>query len=169
MDVPPISDAPLQNAPLSLPYAAKYLSFHHKQIKRVSHDHLGYAEDNVTIMDIILKVIQGTSFMSSLTTTVTNRNSQASLLTLKQHNFGDSKWDKVIRKAKHNVIQVKWKGNKTHFTLQKHLVSHCDDHNDMVRASEVEGYEYQIPTDHTRIQRLLNLIKSRDQCIHSVE
>ena len=35
----------------------------------------------------------------------------------------------------------------------------------MVHASEAEDYEYQIRTYHTRIQRLLNSIKSKDQHI----
>ena len=163
--VPPIGDAPLRTAPSSLPYGAKYSSFHDEQIERASHDHPGYAEDNATVMDIILTVVQGTSFMSSVKTAVTNRDGRTALLALEQHNLGDSKWDEVIRKAEHNVLQIKWKGNNTRFTLRKHLISHRDAHNDMVRASEAEGYEYQVPTDHTRIQRLLNSIESKDQRI----
>ena len=115
--VPPIADALLQNAPLSFPYAAKDLSFHNKQIEQTSHDNMGYAEDKATIMDIVLKVVQGTAFMFSMKTTVTNHGGQAALLAPKQHNLGDSKWDEVIRKAKHNVLQVKGKGNNTRFTL----------------------------------------------------
>ena len=58
-------------------------------------------------------VVQGTSFMSSVKTAVTNCDGCTTLLALKQHNLGDSKWDKVIRKVEHNVIQIKWKGNNT--------------------------------------------------------
>ena len=107
-------------------------------------------------MDIVLKVVQETTFMSSVKTAVTNRDGQAAL------NLGDSKWDEVIRKAKHNVLQVNWKGNNTRYTLWKHLISHWDAHNNMVRKSEAEGYEYQIPTDHTHIQCLPNSIELKD-------
>ena len=56
------------------------------------------------------------------------------------------------------MLQVKWKGKNNRFTHQTHLISHCHVHNNMVHASETEGYKYQIPTDYMFIQRLLNLI-----------
>ena len=169
VNVDPIADAPLRVGPSTLPYAAKYLSFHEEQIIRASHSHPAFVEDNATVLDIILKTVENTSYMSSIKTAIDRRDGREALLALERHNMGNGKWDEVIKKAEKNVLVVKWKGNNQRFSLKRHITLHRDAQNDMERADNADDYEYQVPNQHTRVQRLLASLESKDPRVVSAK
>ena len=58
-------------------------------------------------------------------------------------------------------------GSNQRFTLYRHVANHRDAYNNMVSASHSENYTYQIPNEHTRVQRFLHSLTTMDQRIVS--
>ena len=69
--------------------------------------------------------------------------------------MGRYKWDNLINKAKHVMKKVPYNGNNPRFTLKRHILGEREAFNDMRRASDADNYSYQVPDEHTQVQRLL--------------
>ena len=118
------------------------MSFYKEQIARASHTHPAFVEDNAAVLDIVLKTVKNTSYMSSIKTAINYQDGQEALLALERHNMGNGKWDKVIKKAEKNVLIIKWKGNNQRFLLKRHITLHCDAQNNMEQANNANYYNY---------------------------
>ena len=66
----------------TLPYAAKYLSFHKEQITQASHTHSAFVKENASFLDIVLKNFKNTSYMLSIKTAIDCQDGQEVLLDL---------------------------------------------------------------------------------------
>ena len=73
------------------PYSEDIDSFHKELIERVSHNHLHYAHDNATILDILVECLKSTRHFSDLKTFQRRRYRKRSLEALVLHNRGNSK------------------------------------------------------------------------------
>ena len=160
--VPPIADSPLRPLPNNLPYGAPYRGFHDELIIRASHEHPGYDEDNALVLDIIIGCLQATSHMSSIKQWVRTRDGRQALLSLEGHNMGKDKWKSEVMRAETAVLRTTFNGKNPRFTLRHHICTHRDAHVDMTRASEADGFTYQIPDEATRVQRLITSIQCSD-------
>ena len=100
--------------------------------------------------------------MSSVEPFQARCDGQAAFLTVESHNYGPGKWDNVIKKAERVVLTSNFDNTNPWYPVGRHIVNHRDAHNDMIRASEADNYIYQLPNNHTRVQRLFHSIKLKD-------
>jgi hypothetical protein len=161
--VEPIASAPLRPvASSTLPYSERFTGFHDEQILRASHTHPQFGEDNAVVLDIILNCLQTSGYMSSIKPFIRLRDGRGALLALEGQNLGRHKWDTVIQKAEHVVLRIKFNGNNPRFPLRRHVNNHRDAHNDMIRANDADGFDYQVPDERTRVQRFLHSLECKD-------
>ena len=142
------------------PYSDNVTSFHDDLIKRALHDHPNYADDNATVLDILVACFKGTMHMSDLKPFQRTRDGRGALLALELHNMGTSKYDTIVSKAENTVLNTKWNGRNSRFTLARHIAAHRNAQNEMMQCQDAIGY--QAPNEHTRVGRLLHSIISSD-------
>lgn len=161
-----IEEDPLPNEVGSPPYAARYDSFNDEMIARTSHTHPGYKADNKHVFNLLNDGLAGSSYISSIQPFSQRKNGREAYKALVLHNLGSAKWDKVAEDADRRLTKVEWNGKSQRFTLLKHLTSHRNAHNDLVRSSRF--IDYQIPSESQRVKRLFASIKCSDSRIESV-
>lgn len=161
-----INDDPLQEGDDSPPYAARYDSFHDEMVARTSHTHPGFKADNKHVFNLLNDGLAGTSYISSIQPFSRGKNGREAYKALVLHNLGSAKWDKVAEEADRRLTKVEWNGKSQRFTLLKHLTSHRNAHNDIVRSSRF--IDYQVPSESQRVKRLFASIKCSDSRIDSV-
>ena len=162
----PIEDEPLPVGDASTPYASKYDSFNDEMINRTSHAHPGYKADNKHVFNLLNDGLAGSGYISSIQPFSRRKNGREAYQALVLHNLGSAKWDKVAEDADRRLTKVEWNGKSQRFTLLKHLTSHRNAHNDLVRSSRF--IDYQIPSESQRVKRLFSSIKCSDSRIESV-
>lgn len=161
-----IDEDPLPNGDESPPYAARYDSFNDEMIARTSHTHPGYKADNKHVFNLLNDGLAGSSYISSIQPFSQRKNGREAYKALVLHNLGSAKWDKVAEDADRKLTKVEWNGKSQRFTLLKHLTSHRNAHNDLVRSSRF--IDYQIPSESQRVKRLFASIKCNDSRVESV-
>ena len=114
------------------PYSANLTSFHDDLIERALHDHPNYADDNATVLDILVAFFKVTIHMSDLKLFQRTRNGRGALLTLELHNMVISKYDTIVTRAKNIVLNTKWNGRNSRFTLARYGAAHQNAQNEMV-------------------------------------
>lgn len=161
-----IADDPLPVGNGAPPYAARYDSFHDEMVARTSHTHPGYKADNKHVFNLLNDGLAGTGYISSIQPFSRRKNGREAYKALVLHNLGSAKWDKVAEDADRRLTKVEWNGKSQRFTLLKHLTSHRNAHNDLVRASRF--IDYQVPSESQRVKRLFASIRSTESRIESV-
>ena len=144
-----------------LPYGIMFENFFEEMIACSSHSTASFAEDNATVLNILVHVLKGTPFEVSVQPFKRTRNGRSAYLALTKHNLGSNRWELVLEKADHIVSNVIWNGRSTRYTLRIHLNRHREAHNDMVRASQ--HISFQPPNEATRVRKLLTSLQS-DYC-----
>jgi hypothetical protein len=162
----PINDDPLPAGDGSPPYATRYDSFHDEMVARTSHNHPGYKADNKHVFNLLNDGLAGTGYVSSIQPFSRRKNGREAYKALVLHNLGSAKWDKVAEEADRRLTKVEWNGKSQRFTLLKHLTSHRNAHNDLVRSSRF--IDYQVPSESQRVKRLFASIKCNDSRVESV-
>ena len=161
-----IDEDPLPVGTGSPPYAERYDSFHDEMITRTSHAHPGFKADNKHVFNLLNDGLAGSSYVSSIQPFSRQKNGREAYKALVLHNLGSAKWDKVAEEADRRLTKVEWNGKSQRFTLLKHLTSHRNAHNDLVRASRC--IDYQVPSESQRVKRLFASIKCSESRIESV-
>ena len=161
-----IDEDPLPVGDGSPPYASRYDSFHDEMVARTSHNHPGFKADNKHVFNLLNDGLAGTSFISSIQPFSRGKNGREAYKALVLHNLGSAKWDKVAEEADRRLTKVEWNGKSQRFTLLKHLTSHRNAHNDIVRSSRF--IDYQVPSESQRVKRLFASIKCSDSRVDSV-
>ena len=161
-----INDDPLPVGEGSPPYAERYDSFNDEMIARTSHTHPGFKADNKHVFNLLNDGLAGSSYISSIQPFSQRKNGREAYKALVLHNLGSAKWDKVAEDADRRLTKVEWNGKSQRFTLLKHLTSHRNAHNDLVRSSHF--IDYQIPSESQRVKRLFASIKCTDSRVESV-
>lgn len=161
-----IADDPLPVGVGSPPYSARYDSFHDEMIARTSHTHPGYKADNKHVFNLLNDGLAGTGYISSIQPFSRRKNGREAYKALVLHNLGSAKWDKVAEDADRKLTKVEWNGKSQRFTLLRHITTHRNAHNDLVRSSRF--IDYQVPSESQRVKRLFASIKSSDSRIESV-
>lgn len=161
-----ITDDPLSDDDGSPPYAMKYGSFHDEMVARTSHNHPSFKADNKHVFNLLNDGLAGTSYISSIQPFSRGKNGREAYKALVLHNLGSAKWDKVAEEADRRLTKVEWNGRSQRFTLLKHLTSHRNAHNDIVRSSRF--IDYQVPSESQRVKRLFASIKCSDSRVESV-
>ena len=146
-------------------HSADFESFVDELIVHTAHNGPEFVEDNARVFSILMEMVRGTSFESSLKSHQRARDGRNAYLSLLQHNMGSSKWDKVIEEAETYVLRREWNGKNYRFTLKNHITKHREAHNELTRASQFVDYE--IPNEHTRVSRLLKSLTTKDPAIIS--
>ena len=164
---PPITNAPFHAAPSTLPYGAQFGSFHDELIARASHNHPSFAEDNALVLNVLMQSLQTTSHMGTLKSFERTRDGRGAFKALEAFNNGKSKWDSIVANAERVMFTQKFDDSNNRYTLFRHIANHRDAYNDMVSANDAETYEYQVPNEHTRVQRFLHSLTTTDQRIVS--
>ena len=146
-------------------HSLSYPSFVDELIAYASHSGPEYIEDNARVFSILMEMVRGTSFESSLKSHQRARNGRGAYLSLLQHNMGSSKWDRIIEESETYVLRREWNGKNYRFTLKNHITKHREANNELVRASQFVDYE--VPNEHTRVSRLLKSLTTKDPAIIS--
>ena len=163
----PIANFPLRTDPSAIPCGDRFTSFHDELIERASHDHPSFYEDNALVLDVLMQTLQTTTHVGTLKSFERTRNGRGALKALEAFNNGKSKWDTIVGEAERVMFTNKFDGKNDRYTLYRHIANHRDAFNDMVSASSAENYTYQVPTEHTRVQRFLHSLVTSDPRIVS--
>ena len=131
------------------------------------HNGIGWSEDNTTVFNLLLSVLQTSSFVTSLKGHQTKQDGRKAWKNLKLHNLGKSVWDKRVEVAETKVLHRIFDGKNQRFTIQSHCNLHREAHHEFIRANEAIGF--QIPTPRTRVTRLLNSVQSPHQSLVSAK
>ena len=144
----------------SFPYSEGLYSFHKELINRASPKHLNFADANGMFLYVLVACLKTTRHISDLKPFQNIWDGRGALAALEFHNMGNSKLDSIVSEAESKVLNFKWNGEESRYTLACHISLHRSAHNDMVRAEDHIGYHP--PNEYTRFQPLLKSIKSTD-------
>ena len=133
---PEVVPTMIENDPINVSrsFSVNYTCYHDELIARAEHDHPNYGEDSLMGLGILVAYLNETRFMTSLKPSIHTKDGRGARFALETQNLGDSKWDEVIAKAEHTVLNLPWSGKVPRYTLDRHIDSHRAVHNDMLRA-----------------------------------
>lgn len=116
----------------------------------------GWDEDNATVFSILQEMVKDSPMASSLKSHQRRRDGRGAYHSLVQHNLGSAQWDKTLQRAEDLQTTRIWNGRNSRYSLKRHVDTHRDSYNDMVRANE--HVQYEVPNERTRVGRLLKSI-----------
>ena len=163
------SDAPAALEPLDddVPYSASNGSFHDELENHMPHSGVGWREDNAQVFNLLLSVLQTSTFVTSLKGFQTTRNGREAWKNLVLHNLSESTWDKRVERAENIVLHRTFDGKNYRYMLHTHCNLHRETHQEMIRASQSTAY--QVPDERTRVTRLLKSIQTQHQQLQSAK
>ena len=85
-------------------FLTKYNSFHEELIFRASHDYPNYADDNATILDILVEYLGETEYLTSLKPFFKAKDGRGGPLALETQYLGDSNLNMLIKRAEQTVL-----------------------------------------------------------------
>ena len=142
----------------NVPYAEGASSLMTELINHVPHSGIGWDEDNSTVFGILQEMVKDSPMSSSLKTHQRSRNGRGAYNSLVQHNLGSAQWDKILEKAEGIQTTRIWNGRNSRYPLKRHIETHRDSYNDMVRAQD--HVQYEVPNERTRVGRLLKSVQA---------
>ena len=148
-----------------MPYGAEYESFHDEMIECASHTHPTYKPDNETLFHIINTALADTEYAASIKRHIRTKDGRGAYLDICLHHQGSNKWKATAEVADKKLTSMKWNGRSHRYTLAMHIANAWTYHNDLLRASQYVPVD--VPTEPTRVTRLLNSIETRDQFLIS--
>eukprot|EP00980_Cylindrotheca_fusiformis_P021141 scaffold8121_cov97-Cylindrotheca_fusiformis.AAC.1 len=77
---------------------------------------------------------------------------------------GKDKWMALIESSEEFLQNRRWKGN-SNFTLDKFIGQHRSMYQTLAQCAQ--HVEQQLPTEKTRVQKLLNAIETTDAELHA--
>ena len=153
---PDENPAILGNLGPDLPYNPDSGSLMNELIIGVDLVGAGWDEDNATVFSILQEMVKESPMASSLKSHQRRRDGRGAFQSLVQHNLGSAQWDKTLQRAEDLQTTRIWNGRNSRYTLKRHVDTHRDSYNDMVRANE--HVQYEVPNERTRVGRLLKSI-----------
>lgn len=152
---------------VDVPWSDGHTNLFEDLIEYVPLTGASYAADNALVFQKLQGMVKDTSHASSLKPFQRTQDGRGAYFALQQHNMGESKWDRVIEQAEDMVLKRIWNGNNARYPLKNHVQKHREANNDMVRASQFIAYDP--PNEHTRVNRLLKSIESKDSSVASAK
>ena len=149
----------------NLPYGSEYDSFHDEMIECASHTHPTYKADNEMLFHIINTALADTEYAASIKRHIRNKDGRGAYLDICLHHQGSNKWKATAELADKKLTTMRWNGRSHRYTLAMHIANARTYHNDLLRASQYVPVD--VPTEPTRVTRLLNSIETRDQFLIS--
>ena len=149
----------------NLPYGNEYDSFHDEMIECASHTHPTYKADNETLFHIINTALADTEYAASIKRHIRAKDGRGAYLDICLHHQGSNKWKATAELADKKLTTMRWNGRSHRYTLAIHIANARTYHNDLLRASQYVPVD--VPTEPTRVTRLLNSIDTRDQFLIS--
>ena len=141
-----------------LPYDPDSGSLMNELIVGVELTGAGWDEDNATVFSILQEMVKESPMASSLKSHQRRRDGRGAYQSLVQHNLGSAQWDKTLQRAEDLQTTRIWNGRNSRYSLKRHVDTHRDSYNDMVRANE--HVQYEVPNERTRVGRLLKSIQA---------
>ena len=160
-----VAPAALEDTQALLPFAESYNDLNAELIACTPHTGPTYATDNAMVLKLLQQLVQTSSHVSSLKPFQSRRDGRGAYNALRKHNFGNSKWDKLIEDAEAAVTSRIWDGKNHRFPLKLHIRNHRDAHNDFANAAQ--HVNYNPPNEKTRVSRLLKSITCNDTAVIS--
>ncbi len=146
-------------------YGDEYDSFHDEMIKCASHTHPMYKANNETLFHIINTALADTEYAASIKQHIRTKDGRGAFLDICLHHQGSNKWKATAEQPDKKLTTMKCNGQSHQFTLAMHIANARMYHNDCLWASQYLPVD--IPTEPTRVTRLLNSIETRDQFLIS--
>lgn len=148
-----------------MPFGTEYESFHDEMIECASHTHSTYKSDNETLFHILNTALADTEYAASIKRHIRTKDGRGAYLDICLHHQGSNKWKATAELADRKLTTMKWNGRSHRYTLAMHIANARTYHNDLLRASQYVTVD--VPTETTRVTRLLNSIETRDQFLIS--
>ena len=148
-----------------LPFGSEYDSFHDEMIECASHTHPTYKADNEALFHIINTALADTEYAASIKRHIRTKDGRGAYLDICLHHQGSNKWKATAELADKKLTTMRWNGRSHRYTLAMHIANARTYHNDLLRASQYVPVD--VPTEPTRVTRLLNSIETRDQFLIS--
>ena len=104
-------------------------------------------------------------YAASIKRHIRTKDGRGAYLDICLHHQGSNKWKATAELADKKLTTMRWNGRSHRYTLAMHIANARTYHNDLLRASQYVAVD--VPTDPTRVTRLLNIIETRDQLLIS--
>ena len=106
-----------------------------------------------------------TEYAASIKRHIRTKDGRGAYLDICLHHQGSNKWKSIAEVADKKLTSMRWNGHSHRYTLAMHIANARTYHNDLLRASQYVPVD--VPTEPTRVTRLLNSIETRDQFLIS--
>ena len=132
-------------------------------VKRASHTHPLFKQDNEEVFTLIEQAARASSYISTVKTFDRRKDGRGAWEALKQAHISDDKWDTICKENSKWLITSKWNGKK--FALESFIGTHRMKYEQMKEASV--NIRFQLPDDHTRVGYLLDAIETDSPQLHA--
>ena len=157
--VPTEADDPLLNIE---PFGASE-SVLAELVKRASHTHPLYKQDNEEVYRLLEQAARNSSYISTVKTFDRRKDGRGAWEALKQAHISDDKWDTICRENSKWMITSKWNGKK--FGLESFISTHRMKYEQMKEAAV--NIRFQLPDGHTRVGYILEAIETDSPQLHA--
>ena len=129
------------------------------------HTHPTYKADNETLFHIINTALADTEYAASIKRHIRAKDGRGAYLGICLHHQGSNKWKAAVELADKKLTTMRRNDRSRRYTLAMHIANARSYRNDLLWAAQYVPAD--VPTEPTRVTRLLNSIKTWDQFLIS--
>ena len=159
--IPPAAPALLNGHAYSLAHG----SVERELIERMPHNNAFYAADNKTLFQLTEEVTRNTSLTGTIEPFRRSFNGRGAVLAIVSQHAGQDKWQTRLDKAESIMNNRKFSGSSISYSLATHTNAHRLAFVSMQQCGN--HVQFQLPSEHTRVNKFLSSITSKDQTLLS--
>ena len=153
--VKPETDEPLLH---DQPYSEEGGSVRGEMIRRLSHTHTLFKEDNSLVYSLLDEATSGTIYAPTIKPYGRTNNGREAWKAIISSHAGDDKWEKIQRDRLNFIMNVKWNGRT--YSLEKFTGLHRSAYTALEEAAL--HVNFQLPNERSRVGYLLENITNSD-------
>lgn len=127
-------------------------------IKRLTHNDPLFKSDNATVYSILESATRGTVYAPTVKPYARKKDGRRAYFAMTASHLGEDKWERLQKENLRYLMNTPWTGKA--YGLEKFTGMHRAKYVQLEEA--VQHVEFQLPTQFTRVQYLLENIKSTD-------
>ena len=146
------------------PYSETGESARGEMVRRLSHTHPLYREDNNLLFSLLDEATRGTIYSPTIKPFARTSNGRSAWQAIISSHAGDDKWEKIMKDRTNFLMNVKWNGRA--YSLEKFTGLHRSVYTTLEEA--VLHVKFQLPNERSRVGYLLDNITDNDPDLRAV-
>ena len=132
-------------------------------IKRSSHIHPLFKNDNATVFGHIEEASRGSIYATTIKPFSRSKDGRGAWTALITSHVGTDKWERIQKENSAWLISAKWTGKK--YALDSFISQHRSKFQQLQEAAT--HVEFQVPNEHTRVTYLIDSITNTDAALQA--